>query len=153
MKFLLYFLGIFLIFAAFSVYHVDNDTYLLLQEQLKHTADDCSAAAMLYYDEGFFSEGCKVFNKTEGNHAVEYLIKNNLWTQPEAYYTYYFDGNGKMAAYKGRQLLREEGGISYPYLFREGLTGYESLVTEPRVIVTIDMGNMVTGLQRYRMRG
>lgn len=140
MKFLLYFIGIFLIFSAFSIYQLDNDTYLLLQEQLKHTADDCSAAAMLYYDEGFFSEGRKVFDKTAGNDAVEYLINNNLRELPEEYFTYYFDGDGKMTAYKGRQKIRTEAGITFPYLFTEELTGYTSPVNEPRVIVTINSG-------------
>ncbi|WP_312648908.1 hypothetical protein [Aminipila sp.] len=141
MKFLLYFFGIFLIFSAFSIYQVDNDIYLLQQEQLKHICDDCSAAAMLYYDEDSFAKGDKVFNKTAGNDAIEYLIQNDFKDQPKEYLTYYFEGDGTMTRYNGSQLVGEEKGIEYPYTFEEKLTGYKSLVSEPRVIVTIDMGD------------
>lgn len=108
MKILLYIFGIVLIFSAFSVYDIDNDSYLLMQEQLKHVADDCSAAAMLYYEEDSFRGGDKVFNKTAGNDAVEYLMSNNLAGKPEEYFTYYFDGDGTVTRYKGKQMVGEE---------------------------------------------
>ncbi|MFV0516533.1 MAG: hypothetical protein ACK5MV_03990 [Aminipila sp.] len=141
MKFLLYFMGLFLIFSAFSVYQVDNDIYLLKQEQLKHIADDCSAAAMLYYDKDYFGSGVKVFDKTAGNQAIDYILKYDLVESPKEYFTYYFDGNGKKTTYKDNKLISEEEGIKYPYQFTEALTGYKSMVNEPRVIVTINSGD------------
>lgn len=140
MRCLLFTFAMFLLFVPFTIYDIDNDQYLLKQEQLKHVADDCSAAAMLYYSEDEFGGGYKVFNKTEGNNAVEYLVENNLSNTPEEYFTYYFDGNGTVTVYKGRDKITENKGIIYPYLFEEKLTGYKSMVTEPRVIVTINMG-------------
>ncbi|MPN58757.1 hypothetical protein SDC9_206470 [bioreactor metagenome] len=95
---------------------------------------------MLYYEEDSFGGGYKVFNKTAGNDAVEYLIGKNLSDSPEEYFTYYFDGDGTVTVYKGRDKIAEDKGITYPYLFEEKLTGYKSMVTEPRVIVTINMG-------------
>ena len=140
MKIVLYMFAMVIVLTPFSIYDMDHDIYLLKQEQLKHVADDCSAAALLYYDEDFFSGGYKVFNKTAGNDAVEYLIGNNLSNVPEEYYTYYFDGDGTMTTYRGRQLLGSQKDIDYPYIFTEGLTGYKSIVEEPRVIVTINNG-------------
>ncbi len=140
MKILLYFFAVILMLSSFSIYQIDNDSYSLMQEQLKHVADDCSAAAMLYYDEDFFSGGYKVFNKAEGNNAIEHLIQNNLKQQPEEYFAYFFDGSGKMTAYRGKQKIKEKDNIEYPYLFTEELTGYKSLVNEPKVIVTINRG-------------
>lgn len=140
MRCLLFTFAMFLLFVPFTIYDIDNDIYLLKQEQLKHVADDCSAAAMLYYSEDEFGGGYKVFNKTAGNDAVEYLVGNNLSDLPEEYFTYYFDGDGTITVYKGRNKIAENMGITYPYLFEEELTGYKSMITEPRVIVTINMG-------------
>lgn len=132
--------SIVLLFSIFSVFSIDNDQYLLMQEQLKHTADDCSAAAMLYYDKDFFSQGQKVFDQTAGNRAIAYISEYNLEKQPDEYYAYYFDGNGRMTAYRGMQMIKQEEGITYPYMFEERLTGYKFLVNEPQVVVTIDSG-------------
>lgn len=140
MKIMLYFFAVTFVLTTFNIFQIDNDTFSFNQEQLKHVADDCSAAAMLYYEEEPFSEGVKIFDKTAGNDAVEYIIGHDLKEYPENYYVYYFDGNGKMSKYKGKRLIAEEEGISYPYMFCEALTGYQSLVNEPRVIVTLDCG-------------
>lgn len=140
MRCLLFTFTMILLFVPFNVYDIDNDQYLLKQEQLKHVADDCSAAAMLYYSEDDFGGGYKVFDKTAGNDAVEYLISNNLEDSPKEYFTYYFDGDGTVTAYKGRDKIAEDKGITYPFLFEEKLTGYKSMVNEPKVIVTINMG-------------
>lgn len=132
MKVLLYFFAIIAVITSFNVFQTDWDVFSSEQEKLKHIADDCSAAAMLYYDEKSFSEGVKIFNKTQGNKAVEYILKHDLKKEPKNYFVYYFDGDGKMYKYhQGQQVSKET--ITYPYIFTEALSGYQSLVKEPRV--------------------
>lgn len=153
MKVLIYSFAILIIFATFSVFHVDNDAFLYSQERLKHVADDCSAAASLYYDIDQFGGGYKVFNKAEGNKAIAYLIGVDLKKAPQAYYTYYFDEDGKMSEYKGSELISSKSGIAYPYIFEESRTGYKTEIKKPTVVVTIDMGNFDYRLQFISDKG
>lgn len=151
MKVFIFSMAVIIVFSMFMVFQADNDSFLRDQQYLKSVADDCSNAAALYYDQDKFSEGVKVFNKDEGNKAVLYVLKNNLHlnndltTEDDSlqtafrHFTYYFDGDGTMTTYEGDMLAGQET-FSFPYRFREERTGYEQVVYEPMVIVTIDAG-------------
>lgn len=137
MKTLLCTLAMIILFAAFMTYQADTDSFLLQQEELKHAADNCSAAASLYYTADAYGEGIKIFNKEEGNKAIAHLIQNGLREAPQNYYAYYFDGDGTMYTYEGESLMGKQT-VEYPYLFQEPLTGYRQMIREPMVVVTID---------------
>ncbi|WP_206457883.1 hypothetical protein [Anaerovorax sp. IOR16] len=126
-----------LLLSSFSIFQVDNDSFLLQQEKLKHVADDCAAAASLYYTSDSYGDGIRIFDKDHGNSAVSYLIKQNLKEDPLQYYVYYFDGDGHVTEYKGKDLVKRQK-VEYPYLFEESLTGFKEMVYEPKTIVTID---------------
>lgn len=151
MKVFIFSMAIVIIFSIFMIFQADNDGFLREQQYLKSVADDCSNAAALYYDQEMYADGVKVFNKAEGNTAILYVLKNNLHLNSDLtseddalqaafrYYTYYFDGDGTMTTYEGDTLASQDT-FSFPYQFREERTGYEQMVYEATVIVTIDAG-------------
>ena len=152
MKSILISLATIIVLLTFAVFQIDNDSFMREQEHLKRAADDCSAAASLYYDQEQFAMGTKIFNKTIGNKAIAYLVKNNLnlnsdltsdssyFSQAFEYYIYYFDGDETMTEYKNGQLVAENQEAKFPYTFTEGLSGYFQTINEATVIVTIDAG-------------
>lgn len=151
MKVLIFTCAISLLFSIFTLFQYDSNQRLKWQERIKWEADNASDAAALYYNPEEFSKGLKVFNKSEGNKAAEYVLKHNL--DPDGngviqneclkekfeYYIYYFDGNGTMTYYKENTKLKEES-FEFPYRFREPLTGYEQMIYGASVVVTIDAG-------------
>lgn len=153
MKTILISIATIIILLTFTAFQTDNDIYTMQQEHLKHAADDCSAAASLYYDQEEYAMGIKVFNKTIGNEAIIYLLKKNLnlnsnltskisyFSQPFDYYVYYFDGDETMTEYKNGNLAATGQEAEFPYTFVEELTGYSQTIKEATVIVTIDAGD------------
>jgi len=140
-----------LLFSIFTLFQYDCNQLQLWEERIKWEADNAADAAALYYELEEFSEGTKVFDKSEGNEAVAYVLKDNLDPDGDGairnevlgdkfeYYVYYFDGNGTMTAYKGTTKICESA-FEFPYSFTEDLTGYTQTIAEATVIVTIDAG-------------
>ncbi len=131
---------------------MDNDEYLITQKRYKAVVTDAADAAALYYDKESFADGVKVFYKTSGNQAVLDVLKSGLnldgnlsggisflLQNTHDYYVYYFDGDGTYSKYENGVLLQTNS-ITYPHTFKEDLTGYEKIVEEPTVIVTVDAG-------------
>lgn len=143
MKTLIVTIAITLLYAGFLVYQQDNNRYLREVENLKHAADEASASASLYLDASEFAQGRKVFNRTEGIIAIEFMLRsylnldeqlipldNTYWQDKITYVLTYFD----------------ESNTSFPVLFEDPLTGYVKTITEPTVIVTVNAGR-----PRYRL--
>jgi len=132
-----------ILFLMFSIYQQDNNRFLKEYENLKHVADDAAAAGGLYFDSYQYSLGKMVFDKTEAEKAIKYIIKTNLhlddtfkplpnsyWTDTIKFYIYYFD----------------DLNTTFPYLFQDPQTMYTKLITEPTIVVTINAGK-----PRYRL--
>lgn len=141
--------AIVIVLMGFFVFQTDHNRYMELTELLKSTANDCSHAAVLYYDKKNYSEGIKVYDKDSGNHVVLDLLKQTfsegltLRDQDINFSIYYFDGGenstGLLTEYQnGRRVQQKD--ISYPYRFEEEKTGYSQEIKEPTVVVTIDAG-------------
>jgi hypothetical protein len=140
-----------LLFSIFTLFQYDSNQNIKWQERIKWEADNASDVAALYYDQEQFSLGMKVFNKIEGNKAAGYILKNNLdpdgdgviqdevLSEKFEHYVYFFDGTGIMTSFKGDEKLSENP-FEFPYLFKEPLTGYEQMIYEATVVVTIDAG-------------
>lgn len=152
MKILIITVAVSILYAAFLVFQVDNNLYLLKLEELKEISKECSAAAAQYYDLESFKEGEKVFNKEEGNKAIRHLMIENLnldtalypidasyWSDQIAYYVFYFDDSKQMYAYYNEELQSVEA-FSYGVVFTDPIEGYRKVITEPCVIVTIAAG-------------
>lgn len=141
-----------LLFSIFTVFQMDNNNYLLFQERLKTVANDAADSAALFYDEGKFSDGIKVFDKASGNAVILKVLTDSLPVDASmnveenkyvegqiGYKTYYFDGTGYFTTYDDG-VLSSVTSITYPYNFEEESTNYAVSIEEPTVIVTIDAG-------------
>lgn len=152
MKILIITIAVSILYAAFLVFQVDNNLYLLKLEELKEISQDCSAAAAQYYDLESFKEGKKIFNRKEGNKAIRHLMIENLnldtvlcptdasyWSDQIAYYVFYFDDSKLMYSYYDEELQSVET-FSYGLIFTDPIEDYKKVITEPCVIVTIAAG-------------
>lgn len=152
MKPLLVGLAAMILYTLFLVFQADNNLYLLKVNEVKATADDCSAAASLYYDINEFNKGKKIYNQSEGNKVIKYLIKNNLcvndelkpientyWQDTLDYYVAYIDDSEYITRYHNQKMIRKSP-FKYGDLYQDDTANYNKVITEPMIIVTIDAG-------------
>lgn len=152
MKQLIFGTAIIVLWAVFSVFQVDNNIYLRQLEELKYQADECSNTASLYYLKNEFANGAKVFDTVNANLALKNILCSNVnldtnwipmansyWTTKFDVTIYYFDDSGMMKTYKN-DTLNNQIVFAYNTLFTEPTTGYQKLINEPTVIVTINAG-------------
>lgn len=152
MKQLIFGFGILILWTAFSIFQIDNNKYIRFQEDLKYQADECSSAAALHYNLTQYGNGKKIYDTVKGNNAIENILKLNMnldnslmprsntyLTETIEYYVYYFDDSGFRKVYKNG-VLQEKALFSFNYLFVEPLTGYQKLISQPTVIVTVNAG-------------
>lgn len=131
-------IGAMLLFVSSILFTHDYNQFIRQYEHLKYVVDEAAATANLFLVDQESLEGERVFNQTEGDKAIRYLLKEGLaldsnlrptdksyWKENITYQTYYLDSST----------------ITYPYLFEDDQTGYTKLITEPTVIVTVDAGN------------
>ncbi len=157
MKTLIVGVAIAILYSAFLIFQMDNNLYLIKLEELKAVSNECSAAA-LYYDTCEYREGLKVFNREEGNKAIRHLICNNLkldenffpkvgsyWTDKVGYNVFYIDDSGFIYEYYNNGYIGRES-FAYGSLYTDPIEGYQKVITEPTVIVTI-----VAGKPKYRL--
>jgi hypothetical protein len=142
-----------IVFSAFHVFGAGMTEYEHAQAATKSAANNCARAAALYFDKELYSRGFKVFNKTQSNAAALHVLKDSLSLTDDMRYTFpagargnicsytirYFDDTGAMTVYKNGA-LESNGTVSFPYLFKEPVTGFEKNITEADVIVTLDAG-------------
>ena len=158
MKVLIVGLAITVLYAGFLVFQADHNRFIIKQEELKALANECSGAAALYYEKTAYKDGYKVFDISEGNKAIGFLIRENLkldeefnplegayWVDTIDYYVHYYDDSGLMSAYH-RDSLTETGSFSYGDLYVDPVEDYMKVISEPTVIVTI-----IAGRPRYRV--
>jgi hypothetical protein len=142
-----------IVFSSFCVFGTGLTEYEHAQMLTKSAANNCARAAALYFDKEQFSRGHKVFDKAQGNAAVLKILKDSLsltddmrFTAPAgargnicSYTVRYFDDTGAVTVY--RNGVHESGGtVSFPYLFKEPVTGFEKNIIKADIIVTLDGG-------------
>jgi hypothetical protein len=105
--------------------------------ELKYAASEVSVSASLFLNLEEYSNGSKVFNRIEGNKAIDNQLRKLLkldeslnplpksyWQDTISYKVYYFDDSDTV----------------YPHLFKDSYTGFTYTITSPTVIVTINAG-------------
>lgn len=138
-----------ILLTFFNTFQIEQDAYIRAQEYIKVMCDDMAGAAILFVDEGAFSQGKKVYEKTISQQTVKNLVmanmdlKSNLspnessyWNTSIDYTTYYFDDTGYMSVYKNGLFLSQEN-FTYGSVFTDPETEYKKLITEATVIVTL----------------
>lgn len=146
--------GLVLLLVISQVFQVNNNSFLQTQDLVKTIANDAADAGSLYYENEAFFDGEKVYNKEESNKCIKDIIfsgldldesgvvRNNTFLEDnQVHYTSYFmDETGDFSKYVDGNLSSTEK-VTLPYTFTEALNGYTKQITEPMVIVTIDMGD------------
>jgi hypothetical protein len=76
MKTLTVFIGLAMMFTATVCFQSDAGRYARAQTYLKALAEECAAAAALFYDEEAYAEGWMVFNAREGGACISHILEN-----------------------------------------------------------------------------
>lgn len=130
MKILLVGAAIILINVLSLTFHADYDRYELTEQALKNEADQCAAAAVLYFDEEAYGEGDLLLKDRDAVAAVEDMLDEKC-----TYQMHLFDDSSRHRTYENGR-LESDTTFSYPYSFLDE-TGYESMIDRPAVIVTV----------------
>ena len=123
--------------------------------ELRIACEEASAAAALFSNTEYYSDGYVAFNQQEAHKAIKAILSNmlrlddTLLPSPGSYW----QSQVKYSAY-----FMDDSNTIYPYSFIDPETGFEYLVTEPTVIVTVDAGearyslNLLQSLGRSNIR-
>jgi len=120
--------------------------------RVKYACEELSASAATFYDREQYSEGYTVFDTAQGMRAIEDQLTNLLsvdgnriptsgsyWTGTLHYKVYFYDDLLERKEYTDGSLTGTDF-FSYPHSHNDGWTGYNTIITCPTVIVTINAG-------------
>jgi len=120
--------------------------------RLKYTCEELSASAATFYDREQYSDGYTVFDTDQGIKVIEDQITNLLsvdskriplpnsyWTDTLHYKVYFYDDSLIRKVYTDG-VLTSTNSFSYPYPHVDEWTSYNTIITCPTVVVTINAG-------------
>jgi hypothetical protein len=120
--------------------------------RLKYVCEELSATAASFYILEDYSEGYTIFNTEEGINAIKEQIinllsvdssltpvDNSYWSEQMEYKVYFYDDSGICKVYSNESFEREEAFI-YGSTHRDDWTAYNTVITYPTVVVTINAG-------------
>ena len=127
--------------------------------RVKYACEELSATAATFYDMEQYSEGYTVFDTGQGIRAIEAQIINLLsvdengnplpgsyWTGTLHYMVYFYDDSLVTGVYTDGVFISSES-FSYPYFHKDQWTNYNSIITSPTAVVTIN-----AGASRFRLK-
>ena len=120
--------------------------------RLKYVCEELSATGASFYDLEYYSEGYTIFNTEEGVKAIgDQLtnllsvessmtpVNNSYWSKNMQYKVYFYDDSGICKVYTNGIPEREEA-FTYGDLHKDDWTPYNTVISEPTVVVTINAG-------------
>jgi len=120
--------------------------------RVKYACEELSASAATFYDREQYSEGYTVFDTDQGIRAIEDQLTNlisvddsrcpisgSYWTDTLHYKVYFYDDSLERKEYTDG-ILNGMDSFSYPYSHNDSWTAYNTIITCPTVIVTINAG-------------
>jgi len=120
--------------------------------RLKYVCEELSATGASFFDREEYSEGYTVFDTEEGIKAIREQIAsllsvdsnmapvdNSYWSKNIEYKVYFYDDSGICKVYSNGSLEREEA-FTYGVLHKDDWTLYNTVVSDPTVVVTINAG-------------
>ncbi len=127
--------------------------------RVKYVCEELSASAATFYDREKYSEGYTVFDTIQGMRAIEDQLTNLLsvdgnriptsgsyWTGTLHYMVYFYDDSLVLKVYTDG-LLTSTNSFSYPYSHTDEWTSYNTIITCPTIVVTIN-----AGVGRFRLK-
>jgi len=120
--------------------------------RLKYVCEELSATGASFYDLEEYSDGYTIFNTGEGIRAIKEQItsllsldssmtpvENSYWSKDIGYKVYFYDDSGTCKVYANGSLEREEA-FTYGDIHKDDWTLYNTIISDPTVVVTINAG-------------
>jgi len=120
--------------------------------RLKYVCEELSATGASFFDREEYSEGYTVFDAGEGIKAIgDQLtnllsvdssmtpVANSYWSKNIEYRVYFYDDSGICRVYTNGSPEREEA-FNYGDLHKDDWTSYNTVISNPTVVVTINAG-------------
>jgi len=120
--------------------------------RLKYVCEELSATGASFFDREEYSEGYTVFDAGEGIKAIgDQLtnllsvdssmtpVANSYWSKNIEHRVYFYDDSGICRVYTNGSPEREEA-FNYGDLHRDDWTSYNTVISDPTVVVTINAG-------------
>ena len=120
--------------------------------RLKYACEELSATAATFYDREQYSEGYTVFDTDQGIEAIKDQITSLLsvdingnpisdsyWTGILHYMVYFYDDSLVMNVYTDGEFTDSKS-FSYPCFHQDQWINYDTVITGPTVVVSINAG-------------
>jgi len=120
--------------------------------RLKYVCEELSATGASFYDLEEYSKGYTIFNTGEGIRDIKEQIasilsidssmipvENSYWSKGIEYKVYFYDDSGICKVYTNGNLEKEEA-FAYGDLHKDDWTPYNTIISDPTVVVTINAG-------------
>ncbi|MBA7658946.1 hypothetical protein ES703_66909 [subsurface metagenome] len=120
--------------------------------RLKYVCEELSATGASFFDSEEYSEGYTIFDTEEGIRAIKDQLTNLLsvdsnitpvansyWSKNIEYKVYFYDDSGICKVYTNGSPDREEV-FTYGDSHRDDWTSYNTVISDPTVVVTINAG-------------
>ena len=120
--------------------------------RLKYVCEELSCTGASFFDREEYSEGYTIFDTEEGIRAIgDQLtnilsvdsgmtpVDNSYWTKNMQYKVYFYDDSGICRVYTNGSPDREEA-FTYGDLHKDDWTSYNTVISDPTVVVTINAG-------------
>ena len=120
--------------------------------RLKYVCEELSATGASFFDREEYSEGYTIFNTDEGIMAIKDQmtnllsvdssmtpVPNSYWSKSIEYKVYFYDDSGICKVYTNGSPEREEA-FTYGDLHKDDWTPYNTVISDPTVVVTINAG-------------
>ena len=120
--------------------------------RLKYVCEELSCTGASFYDREKYSEGYTVFDTNEGTEAIKDQLPNLLsvdssmtpasnsyWSKNIKYKVYFYDDSGICKVYTDGILTGEEA-FTYGDFHKDDWTSYNTVISDPTVVVTINAG-------------
>jgi hypothetical protein len=127
--------------------------------RLKYVCEELSATGAAFYDLEDYSEGYTIFNTGEGIKAIKDQltnllsvdgsltpIDNSYWLEPIRYKVYFYDDSGVCKVYSNGS-FESEGAFVYGETHKDDWTAYNTVISDPTVVVSINAGQA-----RFRLK-
>ena len=120
--------------------------------RLKYVCEELSCTGASFFDREEYSEGYTIFNTDEGINAIKDQltsllsvdssmtpVPNSYWSKNMQYKVYFYDDSGICKVYTNGSPDREEA-FNYGDLHKDDWTSYNTVISDPTVVVTINAG-------------
>ncbi len=152
MKILIITVAVVILYSFSIVFSQDYRQAQRNSYRLKYVCEELSSTGASFYDLEDYSEGYTIFNTEEGIKAIEEQltnllsvdssmtpIENSYWSKNIKYMVYFYDDSGICKVYANGSLEREEA-FSYGNKHLDDWTRYNTVISDPTVVVSINAG-------------